>query len=168
MSGVNAIHFAENHSHSTLLKPPVGWMYDLTQSYEPAFYMAGACTFLAVCLLFLIPFLLPPEVMEKWYERSKGFQSRMASTDSSYASKTTTGTGLDTESSKDHVYDETKKDFVAHGDLKKSFTKSMECILKEYFSMRQVVTWEDCVLLKVFVSGEDISEVLATSRETYI
>ena len=88
--------------------------------------------------------------MGKWYERSKGFQSRMASTDSSFASKTATGTGLATESSKDHVYDETKKEFVVHGDLKKSFTKSMECTLK------------------VFISGEEISEILATSRETYI
>ena len=38
-----------------------GVIYDLSQSYQIAFYVAGACSTLATCMLFLVPALMPPE-----------------------------------------------------------------------------------------------------------
>ena len=146
-------------------------MYDVSKTYEPAFYMAGACTILSVCLLFLVPFLLPPEVIAEWSERSK-----VPSTGSSLVRKSTSGTQLSKESLKSekedgaHADDEKKNELkpLVDKSLGKSLTDSLEYILDKCFSMPDVVTWEDCVLSNVFNFTEDILELLTTSRETYI
>ena len=39
-----------------------GVIYDLSQSYQIAFYVAGACSTVGTCLLFLVPVLMPPEL----------------------------------------------------------------------------------------------------------
>ena len=36
-------------------------IYDLSQSYQIAFYVAGACSTVATCLLFLVPALMPQD-----------------------------------------------------------------------------------------------------------
>ena len=38
-----------------------GVIYDLSNSYQIAFYVAGACSTLATCLLFLVPALMPKD-----------------------------------------------------------------------------------------------------------
>lgn len=38
-----------------------GVIYDLSSSYQIAFYVAGACSTLATCLLFLVPVLMPKD-----------------------------------------------------------------------------------------------------------
>lgn len=38
-----------------------GIIYDLSNSYQIAFYVAGACSTLATCLLFLAPVLMPED-----------------------------------------------------------------------------------------------------------
>jgi len=38
-----------------------GVIYDLSNSYQIAFYVAGACSTLATCLLFLVPVLMPKD-----------------------------------------------------------------------------------------------------------
>ena len=37
-----------------------GFLYSISNSYQVAFYVAGAVPTLAACLMFAIPFLLPP------------------------------------------------------------------------------------------------------------
>ena len=149
----------------------LGWIYDVCQSYEPAFYMAGACTILSVCLLFLVPFLLPPEVRAEWSERSN-----IPSTDSSLLRKPTSGTQLAKESLKSekehgaYADDEKKNELkpLVGKSVRKSFIDSLEYIPQKNFSLPNVVTWEDCVLSNVFNFTEDSLEHLTTSRETYI
>lgn len=46
-------------------------MYKFTGSYVPAFYMAGAFTIIGVCLLFLVPILLPVDTAEQWKKRQE-------------------------------------------------------------------------------------------------
>lgn len=39
-------------------------IYDLSSSYQIAFYVAGACSTVATCLLFLVPALMPQEALD--------------------------------------------------------------------------------------------------------
>lgn len=39
-------------------------IYDLSQSYQIAFYVAGACSTVATCLLFLVPALMPQDTCD--------------------------------------------------------------------------------------------------------
>ena len=43
--------------------PSTGIIYDVSNSYEIAFYVAGAVSVLATCFLFLVPVLLPDDVI---------------------------------------------------------------------------------------------------------
>lgn len=48
---------------TSIAGPPLaGVIYDLSQSYQIAFYVAGACSTVGTCLLFLVPVLMPPEL----------------------------------------------------------------------------------------------------------
>eukprot|EP00794_Sanderia_malayensis_P011334 gene11334-12519_t len=51
----------------TLGPPIAGFLYEISNSYQVAFYVAGAVPTLAACLLFAIPFLMPPEEHEYWH-----------------------------------------------------------------------------------------------------
>ena len=53
-------YYVELKGH--LLLKYTGFIYELSQSYQIAFYVAGACSTVATCLLFLVPVLLPPEL----------------------------------------------------------------------------------------------------------
>ncbi|XP_020619487.1 monocarboxylate transporter 10-like [Orbicella faveolata] len=47
---------------TSIAGPPLaGVIYDLSSSYQIAFYVAGACSTLATCLLFLVPVLMPKD-----------------------------------------------------------------------------------------------------------
>lgn len=48
-----------------------GWMYGITGSYVPAFFMAGGFTIVGVCLLFLVPILLPADTIQQWEKRQE-------------------------------------------------------------------------------------------------
>lgn len=140
-----------------MLGPPVaGWMYPITQNYEPAFYMSGAFTTLGVCLLFLIPFLLPLEVQEEWRVRTKGFRMRIQSSSSSEATKSWTldSGSICSESERELEYYD-KKDFtvsIVEGSLELDTAKrhskgsGVGYILEKYFSMPKLVNQQECLL----------------------
>ena len=54
-----------------------GWIADMTGSYKPAFFTAGAFTTAGACLLFLLPLLLPPEVEKEWKQRTNSVRLRV-------------------------------------------------------------------------------------------
>ncbi|KAL9964086.1 hypothetical protein ACROYT_G027665 [Oculina patagonica] len=50
---------------TSIAGPPLaGMIYDLSSSYQIAFYVAGACSTVATCLLFLVPALMPQELCD--------------------------------------------------------------------------------------------------------
>lgn len=53
-----------------------GVIYDLSQSYQIAFYVAGACSTLATCLLFLVPAFMPQELCEDRRGRAETVYSK--------------------------------------------------------------------------------------------
>ncbi|XP_029214258.2 monocarboxylate transporter 10-like [Acropora millepora] len=64
---------------TSIAGPPVaGIIYELSQSYQIAFYVAGACSTVATCLLFLVPILMPPELCDN----SRGRAETVCSKDS--------------------------------------------------------------------------------------
>jgi len=132
-------------------------MYEFTKNYEPAFYMAGAFTTLGVCLLFLVPFLLPPEVREEWRMHSNGFRMRIQSSTSSEATKSWTldSGSFYSESEKESVQDYEKKNLtvsleenVFESGISKSQSKDSRLgfILEKYFSMPKLVDQKDSLL----------------------
>jgi len=140
-----------------MLGPPVaGWMYPITKNYEPAFYMAGAFTTLGVCLLFLIPFLLPLEVREEWRMRKNGFRMRIQSSSSSEATKSwTLDSGSFCSESERELEEYEKKDFtvsLVENSLELNIAKRQSegsgvgYILEKYFSMPKLVNQQDCLL----------------------
>ena len=52
-----------------------GFLYDLSNSYQVAFYVAGAIPIIAAVIMFFIPFLMPPPNHSFWLRRS-GFSSK--------------------------------------------------------------------------------------------
>lgn len=50
----------------TLGPPIAGFLYDISNSYQVAFYVAGAVPTIAACLMFGIPFLMPPPDHKYW------------------------------------------------------------------------------------------------------
>jgi len=166
-----------------MLGPPVaGWMYEFTKSYEPAFYMAGAFTTLGVCLLFLVPFLLPPEVREEWRMRSNGFRMRIQSSTSSEATKSWTldSGSFYSESEKDSVQDYEKKDLTVSLDenvfessiaKRQSNDSGLGFILEKYFSMPRLVDQKDSLLgsFSDYSSSSDVwIHLLDPDRETIV
>ena len=135
-------------------------MYDILQSYVPAFFLAGALTIFALCLLFLVPFLLPPEVKDEWCERRERREEFRVSVPSAKLSK----------QDDELKVCEKRKDlnaFLSNNEqVNRKFATSMECILEKYLSMPKLVTGEECILGKMFSSKENIWELLGTSRET--
>ena len=126
-------------------------MYTVAQNYEPAFYMAGAFTTLGVCLLFLVPFLLPLKVHEEWRMRSNGFRQRIQSTTSSEATKSWTldSGSFCSESERELEY---KKDFsssLIDNSLETNLVKEQSSgsgigyIMEKYFSMPKLVNQQD-------------------------
>jgi len=59
----------------TLGPPLAGFLYEITQSYSVAFFVAGAMPIITACLMFAIPFLMPPPDDKFWKKRS-GFASK--------------------------------------------------------------------------------------------
>ncbi|KAK3726908.1 hypothetical protein QZH41_016704, partial [Actinostola sp. cb2023] len=59
-TGVGVL-FAVKSIPLTLGPPIAGFIYDASNSYEVAFYIAGAVPIIAACLMFTIPFLMPKE-----------------------------------------------------------------------------------------------------------
>lgn len=51
-----------------------GVIYDLSNSYQIAFYVAGACSTLATCLLFLVPVLMPKDTYNDGRGRAETVQ----------------------------------------------------------------------------------------------
>lgn len=137
-----------------MLGPPVaGWMYPVAQNYEPAFYMAGAFTTLGVCLLFLVPHLLPLKVHEEWRMRSNGFRQRIQSTTSSEATKSWTldSGSFCSESERELEYCD-KKDLsisLINNSLETNLVKEQSSgsgigyIMEKYFSMPKLVNQKD-------------------------
>lgn len=136
-----------------LLLNSTGWMYPVAQNYEPAFYMAGAFTTLGVCLLFLVPHLLPLKVHEEWRMRSNGFRQRIQSTTSSEATKSWTldSGSFCSESERELEYCD-KKDLsisLINNSLETSLVKEQSSgsgigyIMEKYFSMPKLVNQKD-------------------------
>lgn len=53
-----------------------GVIYDLSQSYQIAFYVAGACSTVATCILFLVPALMPQETIPDTPDRAETAHSK--------------------------------------------------------------------------------------------
>ena len=174
------------------ITPILGWMYPILQSYVPAFYMSGAFTTLGVCLLFLIPFLLPPEIAQEWRMRRKGYRVRIPSSTSSQATKSWTldsgsfsseseasdrkvsesGKGVESYEKKDFIVS-LVKDSVELDVLKeKSDTSTVGYVLEKYFSMPKLVNQQDCLLGNFSDYSRDSEDVwihsLDPNRETMV
>ncbi|XP_065643931.1 monocarboxylate transporter 10 [Hydra vulgaris] len=54
----------------TLGAPLAGFIYDKSHSYHVAFYVAGAIPTIASCIMFLIPFLMPPPDHKFWIRKT--------------------------------------------------------------------------------------------------
>ncbi|KAJ7328161.1 hypothetical protein OS493_025574 [Desmophyllum pertusum] len=61
---------------TSIAGPPLaGMIYDLSQSYQIAFYVAGACSTVATCLLFLVPALMPQDTCDDGRGRAETVHS---------------------------------------------------------------------------------------------
>lgn len=141
--------------------------------------MAGAFTTLGVCLLFLVPVLLPPEVEEEWRTRSNGFRMRIQSSASSEATKSwTLDSGSFYSESERELEDYEKKDLtvslvenVLECDIVKrqSNGSGLGFILEKYFSMPKLVNQKDCILGHYSdCSGDVWIHLLDPNRETIV
>ena len=172
--------------------PILGWMYPILQSYVPAFYMSGAFTTLGVCLLFLIPFLLPPEIAQEWRMRRKGYRVHIPSSTSSQATKSFTldsGSFSSESEARDRKVSESDKgvkgyekkditvslvkDSVELDIVKeKPDTSTVGCVLEKYFSMPKLVNQQDCLLGYFSDYSRDSEDVwihsLDPNRETMV
>lgn len=62
---------------TSIAGPPLaGVIYDLSQSYQIAFYVAGACSTVATCILFLVPALMPQETIPDTPDRAETAHSK--------------------------------------------------------------------------------------------
>ena len=43
----------------------IGWLYDVTQSYDPGFYLAGTMIAISGLMLFVIPYIHNPDCREQ-------------------------------------------------------------------------------------------------------
>ena len=140
-------------------------MYESIHSYEPAFYMSGAFTFLAICLLFLVPFFIPPDVQQEWTEKT-------AKTEAVHLGNAPDDHGrekrpLASKFSSIEGHLRVSDDFLE--DHKRTFASSIENIVDKYFSMPKLVAWEDCVSRKLLVNSmEHLWVVLDACRETSV
>ena len=172
--------------------PILGWMYPILQSYVPAFYMSGAFTTLGVCLLFLIPFLLPPEIAQEWRMRRKGYRVRIPSSTSSQATKSWTldsgsfsseseasdrkvlesGKGVESYEKKDITVSSVKDHVELDVVKEKPDTSTVGYLLEKYFSMPKLVNQQDCLLgyfSDYFRDSEDVwIHSLDPNRETMV
>ena len=125
-------------------------MYEYTSSYEPAFYMAGAFTTIAVCLLFTIPWLLPAEIKEEWRARISGYVTNVTSdlSDASPSQSPALANDLEDQQLTAEDSPQEKKNAL------KKFSESVEHILDIYSSMPKLNSQEDNVPSKAFASGE--------------
>lgn len=164
--------------------PPVaGWMYEINQSYNPAFFMAGAFTTAGVCLLFLVPFLLPPEVQEEWAKRSTKYHTRLDLSNSVLSSDS--GTKISFVPSEVHSdsQDLQVKETVAlkgetdptreicqESDLRTYLsTFSLNNFLERYLSMPKLTTQQEAMLGNMFNSREHVWIPLCSpARETEV
>lgn len=48
-----------------------GWIYDMTQSYDPGFYLAGALIALSGLMLFAIPYMQTTDCKDQNQEKPK-------------------------------------------------------------------------------------------------
>ena len=167
-------------------------MYPILQSYVPAFYMSGAFTTLGVCLLFLIPFLLPPEIAQEWRMRRKGYWVHIPSSTSSQATKSRTldsGSFSSESEARDRKVSESgkgvesyqRKDFIvslANDSVEldvvkeKPDTSAVACVLEKYFSMLKLLNQQDCRLGHFSDYSRDSEDVwiysLDPNRETMV
>lgn len=136
--------------------------------------MAGAFTTLAVCLLFVVPWLLPAEVKEEWRERLNGYRTRHASVNSTVSSEISDVSPLMSKPSNpaneygDEQDKEEKRGFQENQPALRKFSDSMEHIVNVYLSMPKLISREDCLLSEMFSSLENVWELLGTSRETFV
>lgn len=146
-------------------------MYEINKTYNPAFFMAGAFTTLGVCLLFLVPFLLPPEVEKEWISRSKGCRVRLDSSSSGKSSGHRTKSynsesDLETNESKDSQSNPMLPLRECDKEAAES-TISLSYILDKYLSMPKLTSQEDAVLGRIYNSNENFwIPFFASSKET--
>ena len=114
--------------------------------------MAGAFTTLAVCLLFLVPLLLPPEVQEEWRERSHGCGSILVNSESCRF--------VSEHDTQDSV--EKRENMETYGSESLTRGSSAASILEQRLTTPNLVPSKHCVL------GKDIWVLLNTSRETQV
>ena len=167
-------------------------MYPILQSYVPAFYMSGAFTTLGVCLLFLIPILLPPEIAQEWRMRRKGDRVQIPSSTSSQATKSLTldsGSFSSESEDRDRKVSESGKGVKCYEkkDISVSLVKdsveleivkekpdssTVGCVLEKYFSMPKLVNQQDCLLGYFSDYSRDSEDVwihsLDPNRETMV
>lgn len=154
-----------------------GWMYELNQSYNPAFFMAGAFTTLGVCLLFLVPILLPPEVKEEWINRKNGYLTRLETSTSGESSGLRTKSSLsvsDPELNQNKTLAVRKLNEInsdpelsVSGIQKSGSAISLSYILEKYLSMPKLTSQQDAVLGNIYNSEENFwIPLYASLRET--
>ena len=167
-------------------------MYPILQSYVPAFYMSGAFTTLGVCLLFFIPFLLPPEIAQEWRMRKKGYRVEIPSSTSSQATKSwildsgsfsseSEASGGNVSESVKGVEGYEKKDLTVssvkdHVELdvvkEKPDISTVGYVLEKYLSMPKLVNQQDCLLGYFSDYSRDSEDVwihsLDPNRETMV
>ena len=155
-------------------------MYAIVGSYVPAFFMAGAFTTIGVCLLFLVPILLPTEIREQWQIRRMGQEIKLSS-DTSETTNTKTWSLSSGETSNKHsnatqAFLETKvqeKDSIPHVLLINNDKRhnSISLVLEKYFSMQHLITQRESLLCRVY-SKENLYDIYnpsmtqCTVRET--
>ena len=156
-------------------------MYPLTQTYEPAFYMAGAFTVLGACLLFLVPLLVTSEVDYEWRICSESSPKRISSSTSNDATKSWT---LDTgplcfesenvsalsSDTKKYLSISLDKDVVETDLVKRQLAKAdMNFIFEKYFSMPKLVSHQDSILGTFHDCNANIlTHVSDPRRETWV
>jgi len=148
-------------------------MYGLTGTYIPAFFMAGGFTTIGVCLLFLVPILLPAEIAQQWNKRSMRQEIKLPSD----VSETTKTWSLSSGESNDKCVSPVSaplsafqdKDTVPHILIINDENKhnSISLILEKYFSMQHLVSQRDSLLCRVY-SKENVYDILPSNevRET--
>ena len=150
-------------------------MYGIVGSYVPAFFMAGAFTTLGVCLLFVVPILLPKEIQEQWEMRSTRQEIKLSS-DTSETTKTwSVSSGETSNKHGTPVFLDTKvqeKDSIPHVLLLNNDKRhnSISLVLEKYFSMQHLITQRESLLCRVY-SKENLYDIYnpsthCTVRET--
>lgn len=125
----------------TLGPPLAGFLYDISNSYQVAFFVAGAVSTLAACVMFTIPFLMPPPDHSFWKHRQTFSMKFLLPSTSSNSEDSVDGNNNDMEKYDKNTTDKNNLDGKSY--LYPGKSQSFVSIGQLYFDVEKKVSMRD-------------------------